>query len=266
MNIVFSKAGILSRALLCLFALALTPTQAALAEQNGRDIAFGSFTLKITPGQAGLLDAQLLRKGAAIAPRLEALREISADPIQADFPLPGCQTMKISLFTGGANCCFGYYLLSSGQGRDYAAYLEPGDGGLGDSNIPGAYAATDGAFMYYEKKDGQGNAISLNRVESPRLPRLLVFDRDSWRADRPGEFKAAYAAYATPAPTGDSAQTARAITGAYARLMAGENEASVLASFSAALPAAHKPLAEAAFADIRKALAAFSPAVNIPIK
>lgn len=236
--------------------------------------ALGGFSL-VSPGPDAATDltpAFLLYKGKDISQMTDPMREITVREAVEEFPAPGCEGVVVEMFTGGANCCFGYYLLTTCTDGDHAAYMEPADGGLGEPQ-PGmrAYSVTDTAFFYYSPRDQKKpGAISLSRVDSPRPDRFLVYDNGVWRADKLGEFAAAYKALRAEAikKKGGNA-LAKNITVAYYSLMAGDDPATVSRTLERAMRRgltkqnAHIPAV--VFADIQKAVEEFNPVKNLTV-
>ena len=230
----------------------------------------GDFTvLSIAPQpETGLVQPSLLYKNREISPAVDPMRTLDAGQKTQNFPLPGCQSVTVEMFTGGANCCFGEYILTTCPDGSYAAFIEPRDGGLGDpQKALRAYPIDDPAFMYYEPENQKGrNKLALNRVESPRVSRFLVFERGAWRTDKPGEFPAAYATlFAEVQKDKQTNKTARAISMAYYTLMAGEKDAAAARTLNRALPKSYAPLARTILADIKTAIAAFDPVRNLVV-
>ncbi len=254
---------------LCLFACA--PREAARpdAGESAVRARLGNFALAVTaPDADNMVRPELLYNNRELAAPDDPVRDVSVKQSRRDFPLPGCESLTVEMFTGGANCCFGYYLLTRCPNGEYAASIEPGEGGLGDGvrNLR-AYPATDASFFYYEPPDQSGNdRFSLSRAESPRLTRYLVFDDGAWRADRAGEFKAVYAGL-LDRTAGDKQmnRAARAISMAYYSLMAGKGPDIAARALRRNLPKQYAGLASAIFADITTAVEAFGPVRNLVI-
>ncbi len=207
-------------------------------------------------------------KGAVLAKAPEPVRELSVEQAQMAFPLPECRSMKVEMFTGGANCCFGYYLLTTCPDEEFAALIEPRDGGLGPADRGlRAYPADEAAFHYYEPAGQTGeDTLSLNRAASPRPTRYIVFDAGSWRADKIGEFPAVYKALISRVTAEKGMDpAARAITLSYYTLMAGQGEDAAARVLRRYLPKKYAPLASRIFADIRKAADAFNPVRNLTV-
>ncbi|MCC8194189.1 MAG: hypothetical protein LIP28_06050 [Deltaproteobacteria bacterium] len=243
--------------------------EADLASASAR-ADLGDFTVFAVAAEpeTGLLQPALLYKNRDISPAQEPVRDITPGPKVADFPLPGCESMKVEMFTGGANCCFGYYLLASCPDGEHAAYVEPRNGGVGEARTEmKAYAVDDPAFFYYEPKNQSGaDKLSLSRVESPRLTRFLVFDNGEWRADKAGEFPAAYKALLADVRRDKTMnRTARAVSMAYYALMAGRKEAEASRILKRALPGQYGSLAPEVFNDVKAAVAGFDPARTLTV-
>lgn len=236
--------------------------------QEGVHTRFGNFTLAVS-SEEPMKQPHLRYKDREIMLDQPPVRALESARPTPDFPLPGCESQKTEVFTGGANCCFGYYLLTQCPDGAYAAYLEPFDGGLGEPEVAlRAYPVADPAFMYYSPENQTGeDRLSFNRPESPRVTRHIVFDAGMWRAARVGEFQEAYTRLAAEAVRdANLAPEARAIAAAYYSLMAGSPRAVTAKRFTTALPEKYRRLADTMFADIEKAVAGFAPVTNLTIR
>lgn len=197
-----------------------------------------------------------------------AFREVTFNEGLANFPAENMETVKINMYTGGANCCQGYYLLvveNHPEGaKHYAAYVEPYDGGLAMNSEPAGYAAIDPSFKGYEL---EGTGVFLSRAESPRLSRLLVFENGKWRADKPGEFAEYYLDML--AETDEMINPlSKAIALSYYHVMADypADEAKGLLQNEMPKEFAAKPeIVDRIFADIEEAVKAFDPVENLDI-
>ena len=244
-------------------------TPGPVADSGQVRARLGDFAVAASPAEAeNLVVPSLQHKGAALTKTSEPVRALSPEQTQTAFPLPECQSMKVEMFTGGANCCFGYYLLTQCPDGDFAAYVEPRDGGLGTGDRKlRAYPADESAFYYYEPTGQQGeDKLSLSRAVSPRPTRYIVFDNGSWRVDKPGEFPAVYnALILRNARDKGMDPAARAITEAYYTLMAGKNADAALRALKRSLPGKYASLATQIFADIQKAVTDFNPVRNLVV-
>lgn len=236
--------------------------------RDGRAPAPG-FTLVALPAPHDQTMASLLYDGHEIA-RDGPFRDVAPEPAVEDPFDPGCRVTKVELFTGGANCCFGYYFLAECPAGAYAGYLEPYGGSAGEfAPVPGvgvgAYPITDPAFMYYGPEDDSGTLLfSLIRPDSPRPERFLLRDANGWRPDYRGEFPAAYAAMAADVrENADIPPVARAITAAYYDLMAEKDAKSVARTLKRELPQEYAPHASVIFTDIESAVESFNPVKNL---
>lgn len=238
-------------------------------------INFQEFTLRSQPvaDEDNLVSVTLLHQDKVVSDTGAAFRTVEPQSVLEQFPREDCASREIDMFTGGANCCWGYFLLTSCGGQGYASYIEPYDGGLGDvQTLPGGkakgYVIGDGAFMYYEPAGQSGSApLSFARVNSPRVQRFLVFDNGAWRADQPGEFAEGYKSMlAALEGSKDIDPAAKAIMAAYYTLMAGEGATAAEAALAKALPKEYASLATAILADVRKAVAGFRPAQELPLQ
>lgn len=239
-------------------------------ETSGVRARLGGFALS-TSGPADEITPSLAYKGADITQTGETVRAVDPEQEVRNFPLPGCRSMKVEMFTGGANCCFRYYLLSECPDGSHAAYIEPRDGGMGAANASmRAYTMDDAAFFYYspagQTADQSGDApFSFSRAESPRITRYIVYENGEWRPDRPGEFKAAYRSLRAQAVRGEGVPGAKAVMAAYYSLMAGDAEDTAMRTLSMNLPGKYRKLSPGIFADIKKAVADFNPVKNLDL-
>ena len=77
-------------------------------------IVSGPFTVLVKQGpNSAKLDVRC--ENQSLSRHENDMREVYTDPSLENFPLPGDHTLKVNCFTGGANCCFGYYILTSGN-------------------------------------------------------------------------------------------------------------------------------------------------------
>ena len=196
--------------------------------------------------------------GNSIAQTGETYRTVKT-ALKKDIPT-SAETVVVEVFTGGANCCLGYYLLTSLNGKEAAAFIDPRDSALAEATDVGegksrTFTLTDPSFMYYTQ-----GTVSLNRPESPRLERFIVFENGAWRVDTRGEYAAAYKALARKVKTNKEGNpTANAISFAYYSLMAGTEKSAVAKAFNVMLPQDQSSLASAMFADVEKAVDSFTP-------
>ncbi len=234
------------------------------------NIKFNRFNIEI--GVDAELDdyksLSILHDGNPAVTAAETYRSVDVNESIDNYPLTNCETLSLEIFTGGANCCFGYYILSSCPDSDMAAYIEPIKGGMGAEpknlgSIMG-YPLTDPSFMYYAASLDSGESISLSGAESPQLVRYVVFDGDHWRLDKRGEFPGAYRQLAAEA---DGLQAdvpvpnpvARAIYMSYYSYMAGDDPVAVKALLKTQLPDQYAHLSDLVFSDIEKAVAEYKP-------
>ena len=185
---------------------------------------------------------------------------IAYDKLLKDYPQPGYSTLNINMFTGGANCCNGYYLLTSSDKDSYAAYIEPGDYYLVWQD--NRYVISDPYFMYYSPEFAT-DKIAFNRVNSPRMNRLLVFENKQWRTDKPGEFPDYYKQQLSElADAKDMDPLANAIVKAYYTLMSGQSVEAVRTQFTASPIKEYQAYYPQIFEDITKAIN-YNPVKNI---
>ena len=237
-------------------------------ENSSMQATLGEFSVSTVAAEAetDLIQPSLRYKNREISPASDPIRELTAGAKVENFPLPDCASMSVEMFTGGANCCFGYYLITSCADGDHAAYIEPRNGGLGEA-LPNlrAYPVDDPAFFYYEPQNQQGaDKLALSRVESPRLTRLLVFADGAWRADIPGEFPAVYTLLLSETRKAkDMDKAARGISLAYYALMAGQKDDAAFKLLKRSLSQKHAPLASTIFTDIKNSVLDFAPVRNL---
>ena len=237
------------------------------------DFAKFSIEVKASPEAENYKLVTLSHSGKTVTADDGVYRIVTPGAATKDFPLPGCETMTLELFTGGANCCFGYYILSACPDEDAAAFHEPTDGSMGAATtVAGTakgYPITDPAFMYYSPAGQRSDPpLSLSRVASPRLIRYVIFADNAWREDKIGEFAQAYKELAAQAATdnADIDPAARAISLAYYTHMAGADDAEVKALLEAELPTEFAYLKDTIFNDILKAAAEFKPFTPVPLQ
>ncbi len=233
------------------------------------DETFHKFRISTRPDAEleGYSDLKITYSGKIAAePEDEPFRETSFEKPGGDFPASGCETLKLEVFTGGANCCFGYYIMTSCPDGDYLGYIEPFDGMMSKSSLPGAFSVDEPYFIYYGVEDGTVS-LDLSRVESPRPQRLLVFENGAWRADKVGEFAQHYRSLSEKAGDGfDKGAPAAAILKAYYAYMAGDSKEQVLGLLKKELPAEYAVLSEAIFADIAGAAGNLDLVEMLPIR
>lgn len=220
----------------------------------------GEFSINVSAPDADNMKTVTAYRGATPVTQYAApVREVTTSKAK-DFPLPGCTSEAVELFTGGANCCFGYYILTACPNGQHAAYIAPLDGNLGEPAAAlRAYPVSDPSFMYYQKA-----SLSFIRPDSPRLTRHLVFDNGAWRADKIGEFAGTYRTLAATALADTKMdRTAKAITVIYYAYMAGTPEDSLKKDFRVALPKKYRRISASIFEDIKKAANGFDPVKNI---
>lgn len=243
-----------------------TPAQ---AQDKPGDVVFQDFTVRLQPVEAEMINLTILRDGTQLVADDGGYRTVKPGEAHEAFPREGCATMAVDLFTGGANCCFGSYIMTRCDGDAFLSFIEPYDGGLGQPHmLPDGksmgYVIGDGYFMYYEPEGQKGDTpLSFSRVTSPRFQRFLVFENGLWRADKPGEFADEYRARAEKAKADKELEpSAKAITEAYYIMMSGDT-AMAEEVFRAALPGQYAELRETIIADIKEAVEGFNPAEGI---
>lgn len=231
--------------------------------------SMGDFTVfaEADPG-TNLVQPAVLYKNRDISQPGDPVRELTPGKTVQNFPLPGCESMKVEMFTGGANCCFGYYILTTCPDGGHAGYIEPQNGGVGDAEQKlRAYPIDDPAFFYYEPQNQTGGTkLSLSRADSPRITRFLVFDNGAWRTDHAGELSAAYKALLAHVRQDKTMnKAARAISMAYYSLMAGGKPVAAERLLQQSLPREHARLAPAIMADIQASINGFNPVRSLTV-
>lgn len=235
-------------------------------------IYFGDFTVAVRKEKENPAYKQvaLSYNGESLSDDGDGYRTVIPGGVTLDFPLPDCRTMTLELFTGGANCCFAYYILMNCPDEDLIEFNEPMHGGMGaltrvSGNVSG-YPINDPAFMYYSTENQKGDAaLSLSGAESPRPTRYIVFADNVWRVDKVGEFAPAYRALPEKLKGKDINPASLAISLAYYSYMAGDDEETVKALLKAELPKEYAPLTEIIFKDVVKAVEEFKPFKRVPL-
>ena len=256
----------------CVFAF-FTHISGAAAESVGQSVLeakLGKFGVFTKMNADGLISVKLLYGEKDISQDKDATyREVTFDELASNFPLENMETLKINLYTGGANCCQGYYLIAEGKvphgAGHYAAYIEPYDGGHALNIEPSGYAAKDASFKGYQI---EGTDVFLSRAESSRCSRLLVFENGKWRTDRIGEFPAYYRGMASESRDSGLNPIYNAIALGYYSLMEGNPPESVKQLLQKEMPKefASKPeIVNRILADIEKAAKEFNPVKNLGI-
>lgn len=248
----------------------------------GTKINFGKFTIEIgETDDYRLVDSyeevevkrngKLLRQGEG-----PYLSVVSGEELQ-DFPLSGCKSMTLEMYTGGASCCYSYYILTSCPDGDAAAFKDPDDGVLGEPPVVlgevKAFPICDPAFVYYSRQSRKNDkpVLFLSHGGAPRPTRYVIFDDNAWRADKVGEFPQAYQALAAETKADMQADeqgydtAPRAIALAYYTHMSGADEAEVKAVLEAELPTEFLDLRDTVFYDILIAAAEFRPFEQLPL-
>ena len=247
-----------------LIALCMLFPGTALAEKEKEaQVTLKNFTLVVVQQSEDIVVATLLYKKKPVHEEGEAFASYTVDDVRHAFPSSDCETVKVNLTTGGANCCFGNYLLTACAGGDYAVYMSPLMG-IKESPVHNTFSIADPFFMYYEPHvAGQDNALVLSRADSPAPLRLLVFN-DGWRVDAVGEFPEYYLKLAdNTVETGRENTLAGAVLRAYYLAMAARPRAEIYARFQKEMPKEYAAFAEQAFKDIETAVAQFDPIVSI---
>ena len=223
------------------------------------EIRLGKFLVQETPDKEVETYAALrISHGKQVIMEADVSRgTVEGTTIRQDFPVPGCRTMVIPVFTGGAHCCFELYLASQcgGEDRLYSVGLgHSDDAEFTDLNADGRMEmiVDDWSFAYYGPDGGE---VSMSFAESLPFPRVFVHDKDGWRVDHPGEFAGFYTAkrreleqeFKDPDP-------GPAIVWAALALMEGLPQKDVAVGFVSRLPKDWRPVAQRVMDDVLGAL------------
>ncbi|MGV8075476.1 MAG: hypothetical protein AB2L11_13090 [Syntrophobacteraceae bacterium] len=196
-------------------------------------------------------------------------------------PSKGCRSMLTMLFSGGAHCCFTAILCSVCGPEETAVVLDLLDGSelkLSDVDGDGTKEISfpDMQFGYYDPEIAN---LDLPFATSPEMYRLLVFDKNRWRPDKPGEFKKHYSELMLRSkskaemelsskgrqhkePSEDENAAAFAIEAAYYALMAGEEESSSRELLQNLLPSRWQQAREKVLSDIKEKVQELNPIIE----
>ncbi len=200
-------------------------------------------------------------------------------------PAKGCDAMIVWLYSGGAHCCFTAILCTACGPKETAVILDLSDSkdlNFIDANGDGTkeIAYLDMQFSYY---DPDISSLDLSFSTSPAMLRLLVFDQNRWRPDKPGEYKKYYldllpksknkaAQYLSrrigkkASATEDEPAASAAMEAAYYALMACEPEENVKELLKKLLPARWQEAKEKVFSDIKQNLHEANPVIQQFVK
>ncbi|MBE1236047.1 hypothetical protein IHV25_00030 [Phaeovibrio sulfidiphilus] len=236
-------------------------------------VDLGPLSLVASPAaDGGSFDATLYDAGRKVDASATGFVFLGAGRPVADVPLPGCQSRRVELFSGGANCCSTYYLLGSCPSGPFAVYVDSGSKsfmedavGLGADGSVRAFPVTDPVFQSYGPDlPGATNWVSFSTADSPAVSRFMVFENGAWRMDRVGEFPQAYDDLIAKIPAQHSVSPASAaVARAYYTAMKGEPALPVL---EAALPPDWQPFRAVINADILRAVGGFNPIHTIRLE
>ena len=246
-----------------LLALCVLMPGKAMAEKEKpvQTAELGKF--KVLPkGSADAFTLDIQHKGKSIIQSKAPVKMISYDEVQKDVPLPGCESLKVNLTEGNNSS---YYLLSSCKDKDFAAYIKPFDGEVVFNPELKTYTATDPFFMAYEPKLATSDGgMALSRENSPKISRVLVFEEDAWRADKPKEFVDFYTALQTQAQgDGTNASAAQSIAATYYASMAGAPRMQSSSLLKKLLPSDYTIMSDKIYSDTQKAIREFHVVENL---
>ncbi|MBE1236046.1 hypothetical protein IHV25_00025 [Phaeovibrio sulfidiphilus] len=235
---------------------------------------FGPFALLAEPEFGGeTLDAKLVFDEREVDASARGFVIFNPRAEVRDFPLPGCRTLPVEMYSGGANCCFTYYILTTctDDSVSYASYIDAnGKSSMGNpetlenGTASLVFPISDPAFQYYQPR-GQSdeNPLFLSGADSPALTRFLIFDETIWRPDQAGRHQEAYdILIAQVRNAADMHPAARAIAIAYYTAMKGDESLEVLEEL---LPVDWAPYKELINADILDAIENFEPVHTIDL-
>jgi hypothetical protein len=140
------------------------------------------------------VSVKLVLNGNQIYARDFATIQGAPEPeVRDNIPSRSCQSDLLYFFSGGGHCCT-TLLLCTACGVNYSAVeidlADSDDVGFVDSDSNGVseIRVRDPSFAYSTVSD----SVNLEFVYSPAPARLLVFEDQRWRPDRPGEFRSFY--------------------------------------------------------------------------
>lgn len=201
--------------------------------------------------------------------------------VLSNTPSKDCKGMLAMLFSGGAHCCFTAILATACQRAETAVVLDLQDGGTVefiDANGDGTKEISflDMQFGYY---DSEVSDLGFPFATSPAMHRLLVFEKNGWRVDKPGEHEEFYSKLMLKSkaaterelaarrwkqgdPTDDEPAAASAMETTYYALMAGEAESGAKELLQNLLPPRWQDAREKIFSDIKEKIKELSPVVG----
>lgn len=237
------------------------------AEPLLANVQMGDFNVKLLEAAQDRQRLEVFYRNKAIGEEQDNLyREVGMEVSSYDLSEQGLMLTEISLFTGGANCCQGYYLLVGGQNyASCAGYIEPYDGGLIRNEDPKGYMILDPAFKGYSR---EGTDLFLSRAESGRLSRLLLFENGRWHVDSAGQFPDFYQARLDETSADVELNPVfRAIALAYYSLMKGNSTDEAKQVLKSNLPAVFQAetLVNEVFKDVQQAAGEFNPIENLAL-
>jgi len=218
--------------------------------------------------------AELKRAGRVLV-EVEPGACFMSDPVGvvADKPARGCASLVGYCFSGGAHCCTTGILLTVCPSRRDVKTLslahsgafqwEDADGdGIDELVVP------DWSFAYYAVNPDDPADLFLPFAFSPAFRRLLVWDEEGWRVDRPGEFAGIYGALRKEAV--EEAQRASAqrdpegsvgpaLSAAYYAFMGGRGEDAVREILKKYLPPDWREFSGSIRKDLRSSVEGFDP-------
>ena len=243
------------------------PAQVKAGEPLLAAVQMGDFRVKLLEAAQNRQGLQVFYRDKAIGEEQDNFyREVSMEISSDDLSEQGLMLTEISLYTGGANCCQGYYLLVGGQDNaSCAGYIEPYDGGLIRNEDPKGYVVLDPAFQGYSR---EGTDLFLSRAESDRLSRLLLFENSQWHVDSAGQFPDFYQARLDETSADVKLNPVfRAIALAYYSLMKGNSTDNAKQVLKNNLPTVFQAeeLVNEIFKDIQRAAGEFDPIENLSL-
>lgn len=238
--------------------------------KNNREFKLGDVDLRVTDTRDGGFLLRFSSNGEEVFKGECAFK--TQDPeITRNVPGPGCRSLLVNCFSGGAHCCTTLLIATECDHKTSIDAVDMAHSDLREKfiNVYGApgklLRVYDWQFAYYAPEDSQ---IQLAFSNSPAMARLLVYENGHWRADRIGEFREYYSnlfrqivrkAKAGAVKNEPESATSLAIKAAYYNIMAGNSREQATEVLTRLLPAQWKTESEKVIADIQHAASEFNP-------
>lgn len=265
-------------AIFVLLAITITPLHSALAKD--KDLGCGEGTRQFRLGELTLCITESSANGGYLLKFTKGEEELFAcrctfktnEPVNVpNTPLADCQMLLAYCFSGGAHCCTTLFIATKcgpGISLDMVDLADTGEKVefTQVEGVPGkVIKVNDWQFAYYEPEDSQ---IQFSFVDSPAMTRLLVFDKERWRADRVGEFsrfysrllhKAVHEARRSARRHEPELTTSLAMKAAYYSLMSGKPIEEAAKVLNQLFPVGWRHEAGKIIQDIYRAVSEFDP-------